>query len=165
MEVVAKTFPCEEQPALLAALQSWRFPYWDWAAKKHDPKEPLKPDNYNFPVVLPYQGVEIKVPPSFNAKAQEPSFTEDQIWSDPSLPEPGEHRQPVANPFYQFTIPDGYDNMGDPKLGGLKIVGSDFKDKNGAVYHFPVSPCIRKHFSFVSISIQSFADNSALSFS
>jgi len=139
MDKVVDTFPEDERATLREALKSWRFPYWDWAAKKPDPNDHSKPANYNVPVVLPYKGVEIKVPPTFRAEAREPSFTEGQVWSDPSPVEPGERRHSVANPFYQFQMHRDYENMGDPRLGDLKIVGSNFKDSQGTEYHFPVS--------------------------
>ncbi|KAK0732032.1 hypothetical protein B0H67DRAFT_549669 [Lasiosphaeris hirsuta] len=104
---------------MLEALQSWRFSHWDWAAKKPNPSDPKAPTNYNVPIMLPYQGIEIKVPASLKAKAQAPSFTGGQVWPDLSPPEPGEHRQAVTNPFYQFTMPNGYEKMGDSKLGGI----------------------------------------------
>src|SRR5262245_27142922 len=134
MKKVAETFSDEERPAMLEALESWRFPYWDWAAKKPDPKLPSS--DYNLPVILPYQGVEIKVPAA--SKPQPTSFTRGQVWPDPSPPSPGERRQAVTNPFYQFTMPGPYKNMGDKKLGKSAIVGGDV-EISGVRYYYPVS--------------------------
>jgi hypothetical protein len=139
MQKVADTFSEEEKPAMLEALQSWRFPYWDWAAKKPQPGGAA--DDYDLPVVVPFKGVEIKVPESFKAaSAQPPAFAEGDVWSDPSVPEPGEHRQALENPLYNFTMPKGYENMGDQKLGKLAIISSAVLDqKTGIEYHYPVS--------------------------
>ncbi|KAK4456428.1 hypothetical protein QBC42DRAFT_238563 [Cladorrhinum samala] len=68
MDKVVDTFPEDERATLREALKSWRFPYWDWAAKKPDPNDHSKPANYNVPVVLPYKGVEIKVPPTHESR-------------------------------------------------------------------------------------------------
>jgi hypothetical protein len=141
MKDVASTFSESEKPAMLEALQSWRFPYWDWAAKKPD----LSGD-YNVPIVLPYRGIEIKVPASFKAKAQPPTFAEGDVWSDPSPAVPHEHRQAVTNPFYQFTMPDGYTNMGDSKLGKLAIVGDEWKDPEKGDFYYPVSTSTFAHY-------------------
>ncbi|KAK4227792.1 common central domain of tyrosinase-domain-containing protein [Podospora fimiseda] len=123
MKEAAAKFSEEEQPALLEALQSWRFPYWDWASKKHDPLNPTQPDNYNLPLVLPYRAVEIKVPESYEPKTQESSF-------GPA----------ITNPFYQFAMPEGYTSMGDPKLGKLAIVGSN-STRAGVEYRYPLDVC------------------------
>lgn len=122
---------------MLEAMQSWRFPYWDWAAKKPQPGG--AEDDYDLPVVVPFKGVEIKVPASFKASsALPPSFAEGDVWSDPAVPEPGEHRQALRNPLYDFTMPDGYETMGDSKLGKLAIKPGDFKE-DGVDYLYPVS--------------------------
>lgn len=138
MKDVADTFSESEKPTMLEALQSWRFPYWDWAAKKPDPSHSGAPDNYNVPIVIPYRAVEIKVPASV-AKAQPSSFAETYAWPDPSVPEPGEHRRAITNPFYQFTMPDGYENMGDSKLGKSAIIAETRKAMDGTHIHLPVS--------------------------
>ena len=91
------------------------------------------------PVVLPYRGVEIKIPASLKVKGQPPSFPDGDVWQDPSSPEPEEHRQPVTNPFYQFTMPDSYANMGDPKLGKSAIVADEWVDRKGVQFYYPVS--------------------------
>lgn len=80
-----------------------------------------------------HRGVEIKVPASFKA----PSVPKGSVWSDPS-PVPGERRGAVTNPLYQFTMPDGYENMGDSKLGKFAIIADTWKDA-GVEFHYPVS--------------------------
>jgi hypothetical protein len=137
MRDVAGTFSESEKPSMLEALQSWRFPYWDWAAKK--PQSDGAEDDYDLPVVVPFQGVEIKVPTSFQANSPLPlSFAKGDVWSDPAVPEPGERRQALRNPLYNFTMPDGYQTMGDDKLAILAIKPGDFT-RGGVDYLYPVS--------------------------
>ncbi|KAK0704488.1 hypothetical protein B0H67DRAFT_557288 [Lasiosphaeris hirsuta] len=98
------------------------------------------PDNYNVPIVIPYRAVEIKVPASV-AKAEPSPFAETHAWPDPSVPEPGDHRRAITNPFYQFTMPDGYENMGDSKLGKSAIIAETMKRKDGTHIHLPYDAC------------------------
>jgi hypothetical protein len=137
MKDVANSFSESERPAMLEALQSWRFPFWDWASKK-----PHRNGDYNLPVVLPYRGVEIKVPASFKDPEQPPpTFDQGAVWSDPSPAVPLEHRQAVRNPLFQFTMPGTYENMGDVlKLGKLGISGIEWTGTNPTEkYIIPVS--------------------------
>ncbi|KAK0671448.1 common central domain of tyrosinase-domain-containing protein [Cercophora samala] len=129
MEKVAATFSEAEQADMRQALESWRFPYWDWAMKKPNPRHPSDPDNYNIPIIFPYGGVEIKVPASFKPNPDLPPFPNTGVW----------------NPFYQFTMPKPYTSMGDKTLGDLAIQGKTYKlkDENGVEkeYHYPLDLC------------------------
>ena len=143
MRKVANTFESEKD-VMLEALQSWRFPYWDWASKRPQPGG--ADDDYDLPVAVPFKGIKIKVSASFKdtSAAPPPSFTEGDVWSDPSAPEPGEHRQVILNPLYNFTMPKGYETMGDVKLGDLAIKGEAFTDDKGVEYFYPVSTSLQQ---------------------
>ncbi len=60
MENVARTYAGKELKDMLEALKTWRFPYWDWAAKK--PGGGSNGLMYNVPKVLNHLAVEIRVP-------------------------------------------------------------------------------------------------------
>ncbi|KAF5005500.1 hypothetical protein FDECE_8078 [Fusarium decemcellulare] len=119
MKEEARKFAPDEVPSLLEAATSWRFPYWDWAMKKPDPKQGGKYD-YNIPLVIQNKTVSIRLP--FGS-----GFGE------------------VENAFYQFTMP-GKVAMGDESLASkdplqdLRIAASKGFDqdlKKG--YTLPVS--------------------------
>jgi len=88
-----ENFPPEDQEALLQAAESWRLPYWDWAAKKPDDSGKY---DYNIPVVFQKKEVEIRLPP-------------------PQAP------GPYPNALYQFTMPQDL-TMGDRKLPEIQRI-------------------------------------------
>lgn len=108
-------YPKKEQDELREALNTWRFPYWDWAQKKHIPN---KSRNYTVPSVMNERFVTVRQPTLL-----------------------GYGR--VPNAFYQFTMPKGI-TMGDESLGNkdklldLKITPSHIQDKDGD-FDIPVS--------------------------
>ncbi|KAG8667848.1 hypothetical protein FPOAC2_13050 [Fusarium poae] len=118
MKVEAESFTDEkERKELLEAAKSWRFPYWDWAAKKPDSNNPEGKRDYNVPLVIQTQKVSVRLPSGLG-------FGE------------------VENAFYQFTMP-GMKAMGDDSLGNkdplldLRITPS----KSGA-YSIPFDRCV-----------------------
>ncbi|KAF7537431.1 hypothetical protein G7054_g3742 [Neopestalotiopsis clavispora] len=77
-----------EEDQFLTALESWRFPYWDWALKK--PLSDSTNHDYNVPLVIRDMKVQIRQPGSAGLL-------------------------PYINAFYQFTMPNGI-TMGDDSL-------------------------------------------------
>src|SRR5689334_9274101 len=59
---VIPTFPQDQHEELFAAANSWRFPYWDWAAKKRDTADPLIPLNYNIPDIVLHEKITVRGP-------------------------------------------------------------------------------------------------------
>ncbi|KAI8159639.1 hypothetical protein K4K49_007537 [Colletotrichum sp. SAR 10_70] len=51
MKEEAEKFPASERSSMLESAKSWRFPYWDWALKKKDPKQGGKKD-YTVPLII-----------------------------------------------------------------------------------------------------------------
>lgn len=89
MKKEAAKYPGEDQPQLLEAAQSWRFPYWDWALKKPIPDCPGLVD-YTVPIAVLQKQVKIRRPTS-------------------------QGLEDFPNAFYQFTMP-GNITMGDTSL-------------------------------------------------
>lgn len=119
MKEEAKKFAADEVDDLLAAAKSWRFPYWDWALKKPDPKQGGKYD-YTIPLVVQQEKVSIRLPSGTG-------FGE------------------VENAFYQFTMPEKM-AMGDQGLASknpledLRITPSQGHDSElDRDYSIPVS--------------------------
>ncbi|KAF4457681.1 Di-copper centre-containing protein [Fusarium austroafricanum] len=83
-------YPQDDQAALLKALESWRFPYWDWAMKKARDPNNENDLNYDIPLVMNDTEVEIRLPP--------PQMT-----------------GKVRNAFHHFSMP-GNITMGDKSL-------------------------------------------------
>ncbi|KZS90419.1 Di-copper centre-containing protein [Sistotremastrum niveocremeum HHB9708] len=54
---IIPSFPQNQQADLLAAAQTWRFPYWDWAAKKSRPG--FKAPNYDVPLLVKSANVDV----------------------------------------------------------------------------------------------------------
>ncbi|KAL9607640.1 MAG: hypothetical protein Q9167_007463 [Letrouitia subvulpina] len=89
MKEEVQKYTLEERPALLEAARTWRFPYWDWAAKKPLPENSRTYD-YNVPLVVLTKEVRIRLPTVLGYGL-------------------------YPNAFYQFTMPKGI-TMGDHSL-------------------------------------------------
>jgi tyrosinase len=96
-------YPKGEQDQLREALETWRFPYWDWALKK--PVSDSSKD-YTVPLVVKQQSVVVRQPTVLGYG-------------------------PIPNAFYQFSMPKNI-SMGDHSLANddplqdLRIVPSLF---------------------------------------
>lgn len=53
-------YPENQQAALQAAADTWRFPYWDWAQKKQ--RSPGQPANYDVPLIVKPANVDVLTP-------------------------------------------------------------------------------------------------------
>lgn len=62
IDLIQKTFADEDQKDMIHAAQTWRPPYWDWAAKKPDWRHPddLKRYGPNVPYILTISKIEVK---------------------------------------------------------------------------------------------------------
>lgn len=80
-EVIPKLFNKSEHERLHAEAREWRFPYWDWAAKKQRLGED-QPD-YDAPLILKDRTVEV-----FDSMSPLGRF--------------------IPNPLYQFTAPGSH---------------------------------------------------------
>lgn len=92
MKNLVPGYPQSDQARLNAACDSWRLPYWDWAAKK---PQPSGNPNYGVPQIVTLPTVDV-------------------------FPSSG-GVQNVPNPMYKFTMPGGQDmgqqGIGQPSLG------------------------------------------------
>ncbi|RFN51310.1 di-copper centre-containing protein [Fusarium flagelliforme] len=124
MKVEAEKFTDKkERKELLEAAKSWRFPYWDWAAKKPDSNNTSAKRDYNVPLVIQTKKVSVRLPSGVG-------FGE------------------VENAFYQFTMP-GKKAMGNESLGNkdplldLRITPSlGHDDDLNKDYSIPFDRCI-----------------------
>jgi tyrosinase len=60
VDVVIPSFPKDKQAELTAAANAWRFPYWDWAAKKV--RDPSKPAGYYVPLIVENKMINVVTP-------------------------------------------------------------------------------------------------------
>jgi hypothetical protein len=110
----AKRFPEEEQPALLDAARTWRLPYWDWALKKKISGPHTKEYDYDVPIAVKSENVQIKLPLVVDVT--------------------GFGKFP--NALHHFTMPNNM-TMSDSSLGNsnplldLKIAASTVKSSKG----------------------------------
>ena len=97
---LVKEYPPALQPEYLAAAKSWRFPYWDWAAKKQVKNVPTKYD-YTVPQIV--------LPKTVRVEVSRGSWTA---------------LETIPNPMYAFHLPDDIP-MGSPAYGdnGLQSDG------------------------------------------
>ena len=97
---LVKEYPPAHQPEYLAAAKSWRFPYWDWAAKKQVKNVPTKCD-YTVPQIV--------LPKTVPVEVSRGSWTAVET---------------IPNPMYAFHSPDDIP-MGSPVYGdnGLESDG------------------------------------------
>lgn len=85
-EVIPK-FPAEEQAELKKAADNFRYPFWDFAAKKPQNKEKTEWD-YDAPLCIRDPQIEVKVPGG---------------------------KETIHNPWYSFKMPGDY-TMGDDRI-------------------------------------------------
>ena len=86
IDEVIPQFPAKEQPALKKAADQWRYPFWDFAAKK--PNADGTEWNYDAPLCIKEKEVEVKVPGG---------------------------TETIHNPFYSFRMPGDF-TMGDDRI-------------------------------------------------
>ncbi len=101
---IIPAFPKSEQGKLREAANSWRFPYWDWAAKK--PQESGEP-NYDVPKLVRLEEVEVRVPGG-TARVPNPFYQfrmpNDMSMGDPRLRANAVTKEPVR-PFNRLSPP------------------------------------------------------------
>jgi tyrosinase len=92
MKKLVPQYPQSDQARLNAACDSWRLPYWDWAAQK---PQPYGNPNYSVPQIVTLPRLDV-------------------------FPSSGKVEN-VPNPMYKFTMPDGetmgQQGIGKPRLG------------------------------------------------
>ncbi|KAH6723255.1 putative tyrosinase [Leptodontidium sp. MPI-SDFR-AT-0119] len=61
LKLIPTTFALEDQPAMIQAAETWRFPFWDWAMRKPDWHFPSdrRRDGPNVPFIITVQTVEV----------------------------------------------------------------------------------------------------------
>jgi len=61
LKLIPTTFALEDQPAMVQAAETWRFPYWDWAMRKPDWHFPndRRRDGPNVPFIITVPTVEV----------------------------------------------------------------------------------------------------------
>ena len=91
MKKLVPQYPQSDQARLNAACDSWRLPYWDWAAQK--PQARRNP-NYSVPRIVTLPRLDVLAP---SGKVEN-----------------------VANPMYKFAMPDGQ-TMGDQGIGNPSL--------------------------------------------
>ncbi|KAH7354961.1 putative tyrosinase [Rhexocercosporidium sp. MPI-PUGE-AT-0058] len=81
LKLIPTTFALEDQPAMIQAAETWRFPFWDWAMRKPDWHFPSdrRRDGPNVPFIITVQTVEV--------------MTKTGVAT-------------VSNPMWRFKIPD-----------------------------------------------------------
>ena len=81
MKNLITTFPQDQQANLNAAADSWRLPYWDWAAKKNDGGS----INFNVPNILKQPTIQVITPTgpqTFNNPTYKFSTPNGQLFRD-----------------------------------------------------------------------------------
>lgn len=61
LKLIPTTFALEDQPAMIKAAETWRFPFWDWAMRKPDWHFPddRRRDGPNVPFIITVPTVEV----------------------------------------------------------------------------------------------------------
>ncbi|CZS88976.1 uncharacterized protein RAG0_00474 [Rhynchosporium agropyri] len=61
LKLIPTTFALEDQPAMIKAAETWRFPFWDWAMRKPDWHSPSdrRRDGPNVPFIITIPTVEV----------------------------------------------------------------------------------------------------------
>ncbi|KAF8316752.1 Di-copper centre-containing protein [Clavulina sp. PMI_390] len=120
----AEEFSADVRDEWIAAANSWRFPYWDWAEKKS--RNIINPDVkiYDVPLIVKDDFVKIEV-----GGGEGPSLFKD-----------------IPNPMATFRTPDGL-RMGSPEYGkfGLQAVTSCNEKGYCATHYFNICTATSRH--------------------
>ncbi|KAF8316753.1 Di-copper centre-containing protein [Clavulina sp. PMI_390] len=120
----AKKFPSTVRDEWIAAANSWRLPYWDWAEKKS--RDVVNPDNkiYDAPLIVKQDVVQVEI-----GQGEEPPLIKQ-----------------ISNPMATFKTPDGL-RMGSAEYGKLGIQPVTYCGQDGAceTYYFNICTATSRH--------------------